>query len=490
MVDNVSFNGIPVDIRTPGQYIEIDNIRANGGIPQQARKILLLGQRLPTATMAAATPTRVMSGNHAVGLFGRGSMLAQMVAAAKAANSSTDMWACALDDLVAGVAATGTISIGGAPAQAGILNLYVAGTAVKVGVAVNEANATTATNIAAAINANADLAVTAVAALGVVTLTARHKGENGNYIDLRCNYYDGEVLPLGLTQVIVPMAAGAGNPDITAVLAALGGDQYYTIITPWTDAANMSNLEAFLLTRWGPMSQKTGTAFGCVSATYAGLATLGHARNSPLSLLLGIYDMPVAPWVTAAVWGSVVEFSGAIDPARGFQTLLLPGVMAPPVKSQFTRDQRDILLRNGISTFTVDQGGRVLIEQVVTTYQTNAYGVPDTSYLKLNSVWTADAVRFAVRARIALVYPRHKLADDGTNFAPGQAIVTPSLIRAELIGLFRELEQAGLVEHFAQFQNDLLVVRSTANVNQINAVIPPNLVNQFDVFAASVQFTL
>lgn len=490
MVDNVSFNGIPVDIRTPGQFIEIDNTRAVGGIPQQARKILILGQRLAAGTVAAATPVRVMSGAHAIGLFGLGSMLAQMVAAAKAANSSTDMFACALDDLVAGVQASGTLTVTGAPAAAGTLNLYVAGTAVKVGVAVNETNTVTAANIAAAINANPGLPVTATSALGVVTLTARHKGENGNYVDLRLNYYDGEASPAGLLVAILAMAGGTGNPDITAALAALGGDQYYTIITPWTDAANMTALEAFLLGRWGPMSQKTGSAFGCVSSTYSGLVTLGHARNSPMSLLFGIYDMPVAPWVAAATWGSVIEFNGAIDPARGFQTLPLPGLMAPPVKSQFTRDQRDILLRNGISTFTVDQGGNVLIEQVVTTYQTNSFGVADVSYLKLNSVWTADAVRYAVRARIALRFPRHKLADDGTNFAPGQAIVTPSIIRAELIGLFRELEEAGLVENFSQFKNDLLVVRSIANVNQVNAVIPPNLVNQFDVFAASVQFRL
>lgn len=490
MVDNVSFNGIPVDIRTPGQYIEIDNTRAVGGIPQQARKILILGQRLSTGSQQAANPCRVMSGAHAVGLFGRGSQLAAMVAAAKAANTTTDMWACALDDLVAGVAATGTLTIGGAPTAAGTLNLYVAGAAVKVGVAAAETNTTTATNIAAAINANADLPVTATSALGVVTLTARHKGENGNNVDLRANYYDGEALPAGLTIAVVAMTGGTGNPDITAALAALGGDQYYTIVTSWTDAANMTALEAFLMGRWGPMSQKTGTAFGCLSGTYSGLTTLGHARNSPMSCLLGIYDMPVAPWVMAAIWGSVIEFNGAIDPARPFQTLVLPGLMAPPVKSQFTRDQRDILLRNGISTFTVDQGGNVLIEQVVTTYQTNAFGIPDVSYLKLNSVWTADAVRYAVRARIALRFPRHKLANDGTNFAPGQMIVTPSIIRAELIGLFREMEEAGLVEDFNQFKNDLLVVRSTANVNQINAVIPPNLVNQFDVFAASVQFRL
>jgi phage tail sheath gpL-like len=413
-----------------------------------------------------------------------------MIAAAKVANTSTDMFACALDDLVAGVTASGTLTFTGVPIAPGTLNLYVAGSKVPVGVAANETNTTTAANAATAINANAALPVTATSALGVVTLTAKHKGLCGNDIDLRMNYYDGEALPTGLAIAITAMSGGTGNPDITAALAALGGDQYYTIITPWTDTANMAALETFLLGRWGPMSQKTGTGFGCVKATYSGLVTIGTARNSPMSCLLGIYDMPEAPWVSAAKWGAVIEFNGAIDPARPFQTLLLPGTMAPPIKSQFTRDQRDVLLHNGISTFTVDQSGNVYIEQVVTTYQTNVLGIPDVSYLKLNSVWTVDAIRYAVRARIALRFPRHKLANDGTNFAPGQAIVTPSMIRAELIGLFRELEEAGLVEDFDQFKNDLLVVRSTASVNQVNAVIPPNLVNQFDVFAASVQFRL
>jgi phage tail sheath gpL-like len=74
----------------------------------------------------------------------------------------------------------------------------------------------------------------------------------------------------------------------------------------------------------------------------------------------------------AAVLAAVCEFSGAIDPARPFQTLALPGVLPPAQADRFTRQERDLLLRDGISTFTVDQGGNVLIERVVTTYQTNA----------------------------------------------------------------------------------------------------------------------
>jgi phage tail sheath gpL-like len=190
------------------------------------------------------------------------------------------------------------------------------------------------------------------------------------------------------------------------------------------------------------------------------------------------------------VLGAVCEYHGAIDPARPFQTLELPGMLAPEVKDRFTREERNLLLKDGISTFLVGQDGKVYIERVITTYQTNAFGVEDISYLDLETKWTVDYIRYAVRARIALRYPRYKLADDGTQFAPGQAIVTPLHIRAELLGLFRELEQVGLVENFDQFKADLLVVRSVSDPNRVNAVIPPDVVNQFRVFAASVQFRL
>ncbi len=46
------------------------------------------------------------------------------------------------------------------------------------------------------------------------------------------------------------------------------------------------------------------------------------------------------------------------------------------------------------------------------------------------------------------------------------------------------------MENFDQFKNDLIVVRSDADPNRVNAVIPPDVVNQFRVFAAAVQFRL
>ena len=484
----ISFNQIPIAIRTPGQYIEFDNTRAVQGLPQQQHKILVMGQRLTAGTVAQGVPKRILSASQAEEYFGRGSMLAAMLAALKAANTYTECWAVALDDNGAGVAASGTLAFSGSPTESGTLNLYVAGKRVQTAIVSGNTATQVATAVAAAINADTSLPVTAASLAGDVTVTARHKGECGNSIDLRVNYYQGEKTPKGLVLAITAMASGTGNPDASTAITAIGDEQYQTIITPWTDASNLADVEGLLSSRFGPMVQKEGHAFAAASGTHSALSTLGDSRNSPHLTIMGAGKSPTAPWVVAAVTGAVDAYEP--DPARPRQTLELPGVLPPAEADRYTRDERNLHLFDGISTFIVDAGGRVLIERLITTYKTNAFGVEDISYLDVETMRTIAYLRYTVRARIALKYPRHKLANDGTQYGPGQAIVTPKVIKAELLALFRQWEDAGLAENFEQFKRDLVVERNGSDPNRLDAVIPPDVINQFRVFAGQVQFRL
>ncbi len=484
---SISFNQIPVDIRVPGQYIEFDNSRAVAGLPVQKHKMLVIGQRLAAGTVAANTPTLVTSAELAKGYFGIGSMLSNMFDKLKAANNYTEVWANAVDDNVAGVVATQTITITGAATEARTLNLYIAGRRVQVAVANTDNPTTVATAIVDAITADSNLPVTASNTAGVVTLTAKHKGESGNDIDVRLNYY-GELSPAGLTFVIAAGAAGSGNPDIATAIAAMAGEWYNTIVMPYTDAANWNALDAEMATRWGPLTQQEGQVFAAIAGTHANIDTFGDGKNSLHYTVMGAQDSPTPPWEIAAVVAAVDAFEP--DPARPRQTLRLPGVLAPAPEDRYIQSERNIHLHSGISTFVVDQGGQVIIERLITTYQTNAFGLPDISYLDICTPRTLAFLRFSVRSRISQKFGRHKLAGDDTNYAPGQAIVTPRMIRAELIALFTEWEKAGLAEDIKQFKTDLLLQRSDTDPNRIDSVIPPNVVNQFRVFAAAVQFRI
>lgn len=482
----ISFNAIPLTLRTPGQYIEFDNSQALRGLPALAHKVLVIGMRLAAGTVAANVPTRVLSASQAEQAFGRGSQLANMLTAFKFANRTLDVTAIAVDELAGGTAATGTITVTAGPSTAGVFALYIGGVRLQVGVAAGATATAVATAIVAAVNAATQLPVTAANAAGVVTLTARHKGVEGNSIDVRLNYYAGETLPAGLAMNIVAMVGGAGNPDIASAIAAMTDVQYSTLAVGFTDATTLSAISTELAERWGPLQQNEGHAFVAASGSHASLITLGDAQNSPHLTILGAGRSPTAPWIWAAVAAAVD--ASEVDPARPRQTLLLPGVQPPADADRFTREERNLLLYDGISTTVVDSADLVRVERLITTYQEDTTGNPDESYLNIETVRTLAYIRYAVRTRIAARFPRHKLADDGTAYGPGQAVATPSAIRMELLHLFRELEEAGLVENFDQFKADLLVERNASDRDRVDALIPPDLINQLRVFAGLVQF--
>ena len=487
----ISFNQIPIDIRVPGVYIENDNSMAVGGLPIERNVILLIGQRLTTGSVAEKIVKPILNNGQGEVYFGPGSQLSAMINALKAVNSYTELWAVALDEASAGAQAAGAITIGGTVTASGTLCLYIGGRRIRIGVAASEATTDTATNVAAAINAIVDLPVTAAVDgtdKSKVNITCAWKGESGNYIDIRINYYNGEKLPTGQTITIVPMTGGTANPDITDAFAAIGDEQYQTIIMPWTDQDNLEAMYNEMQRRWNAMVKKEGHAFTAAAGSHSDLVSLGAEVNDECLTIMGMQGSPTTPWEMAAVMGAVDAYEP--DPARPRQTLELTGVLAPAKEDRYTLAECNIHLHHGISTFYVDDNGVCRIQRLVTTYQTNVSGVDDISYLNVETMRTLAYLRYSARVRIMLRYPRHKLADDGTEIAPGQAIVTPKVLRSELIALFLLWMDAGLVENLAQFKRDLIVERNTSDPDRVDAILPPDTINQFRIFAGVLQFRL
>lgn len=487
----ISFDFIPNIIRVPGAYAEIDPSRAARGLlPAFNQRILVLGQRLAAGTVAAEVPTLILTGDAASEAFGRGSMLHRMFQFIEKNNGFTETVAVALDDLVAGALATGSIAITGPATASGTLSIYIGARRVRVGVSLNDSANSIATAVAAAIVADDELPVTAAAAAAAVNLTARHKGENGNDIDVRLNYFFGEALPAGVAPVVTAMAGGTGNPDIADAIAAIGDEQYDYLIVPWTDAANMAVLDAELASRWQPLREIEGHAFLAKVDTVANLSTFGNARNSPHVSVMGMFDTPTPPEEIAAAFGAVAAFHLNQDPARPLQTLPLVGVLSPPEESRFTTQEANILLFDGVATARIASDGTVLIERAITTYQQNAFGSPDIAFLDVQTPATLAFLRKSWRVRMLSVFPRHKLRNDGIKDGSGQAIVTPKIARGETIALMRQWESAGLVENVDATIPELIVERDISDPNRLNFRLPPDLVNQLRVMAAKIEYLL
>lgn len=349
----------------------------------------------------------------------------------------------------------------------------------------------TAADIAAAvieaINEKPDLPVTASAPDAPeedapnVLLTARHAGECGNDIDVRCNYYTGEAFPAGVSVDITALSGGTANPELDIAIAAMGAQWFKYVVNPYTDAASLLMLAAELVKRWGPDKMNDGQAFMAWRGTLSETATFGSDRNEYLFSTMGTGIAPPLPYVWASRVAAVAIASLVIDPARPLQTLAVSGLLPPAASDTWEREDREMLLHDGISTYTVNND-TVQIEHLITMYRTDAYGNADVSYLDVCTPQTLSYIRYATRVRIEQKFPRCKLADDGTPVAAGQAIVTPLIIKDELIALAGELNTQGLIENVDDFADSLIVERNTSDRNRVDVYSRPDLVNQFRVY--------
>lgn len=493
---SISFNGIPTTLRIPFVAVEFDSSQAQQGPALLAYRGLHIGQKLPAGTWAADSVNKAANVNQVIAGAGRGSIAHRQAIGWFASNKSTEAWFGVVADNGAGVAATGTIVVGGPATADGTIALYFGGVRVTVGVTNGQASTVIATNIAAAINANLDLPVTASAATSTVTVTFRHKGLVGNSYDMRHSFIDGEVLPAGVTLTITAMGsviAGTTNPTLTNLIAAMADLWFQVWSHPYTDATSLTAIENELASRFGPLRAQGGVAITSASGTLSSLTTLGTGRNSPHSVIVAQPGAtPLTPPMEfAAEVAGLVAFYGAQDPARPFQTLAMTNAIAPAETDQFDpSSERDLLLHDGIATTKRVTGGGVQLERIITTYQTNTAGAADTAYLDVTTMLTLIYLRYSFRVLMQTKYPRHKLASDGTRLGSGQAVMTPSLGRSEALTWFRDNEALGIVEGSDQFKRDLVVERNASDPNRLDFLLPPDLINQLIGVDAKIQFRL
>ena len=495
----ISFSEVPAAARIPLVYVEIDSTHAAPDAPD-AYRTLLIGGALATGSAARLDPTDGAPAGDVVPIydaadaqrrFGRGSMLALMAAAYRRQHPLGQIWGVGIDDS-GGAAQAQTVTVTGSATVAGTIALYVAGQRVPVAVTAGQTAARIAAAIDAQIGRQPDLPVTSAAVAGVVTLTSRHAGPAGA-VDVRHSLHPDEALPGGVTVVIAQTTAGATDPSLAHVWTLLGDERYDLVVTPYTGAAQIQSLEAELAARWGATQQIGGlgvAAYRGATGSVSEATSYGAGRNSPYVTIMDASQSlsPDYEWA-AAVAGQVAR-SAEIDPARPFQTLPLAGVVGAPVARRRTWTERNSMLHDGISTHVVDAAGQVRIERLITTYQTAAGGIPDTAYLDVCTPLTLAYIRRDFRGYVSRKYPRHKLADDGTRIGPGQAVITPSIGRAEAIARYRTWEARGLVEGADAFARSVICERNAQDRNRLDWLLRPDLVNQFRVAGVQIQFLL
>jgi phage tail sheath gpL-like len=480
--------------RPSGVNAEFDNSQANTATQNQ--RALLIGQITGSGTATLNIAVQAYSQAQVNGLCGLNSMLALAYAAYRAMDPFGEVWIGPVSDPIGGTYAAGSISFTGPATAAGTLALYLMGVSIPVAVNLGDTATIIAANVAAAITGASGVACSA-AVDGTnafqVDLTARHKGLALNDIDIRFNYHgaqNGEVTPASVGVTVTPLTSGTGAPVLTTLLSNLGVQLFDFIALPYTDTTSLTALQTFLsdsLGRWAAENMQYGHVFAAYRGTFSNRTTFGTGRNDQHATILGFYDSPTPAWLEAADWCAAHVIRLRVNPAQGVFTQAL-NMLPPPIASQDTPGERNTLLFDGISTFTVDNTGVCRIDRSITTYQSNASGQPDNSYLNTNLMFQAMYAARYIQAQITsqFIVPGKILVSNGTPIGPGSPATTPNAMLGAVIAVYAYLCSIFIVQNVQKFAQNASATTSTKG--QVLMYLPIDFSDQVINVGILVQF--
>lgn len=488
---SINFMQVAADEKIPGYYGEITTTKANQGVFDWPAKILVIGQMTDSGTAAALSKNIIADVKQAKELFGRGSQIALMCEAVLAVQDTVEVHAIPQEDDGASATAAGSVTVTSAATVSGTLFLYIAGTRLQVGVKSTNTTAQIATAIAAAINAEIDLPVTASiagASPTKVDITAKNAGLCGNQVNVTTNYNTGEQFPAGLALTIVQLNGGTANPDIGDVLDVIEGDWYTDIAMPYTDTANLAALEDALKERFSATDKKDAHAQICVRGTFSENYTFANGRNSAH---ISCMDMPADALEPSYVWAAMLAgwagFWSNQHPARPYKGLVLKGIKPP--KTRRTRTERRVLLSNGCSTWDVNASGEVVIERLVTMYQVNEGGIDDETWLDITTPKTFSRIRYDANAYVSTLYfgaEGKVLTENEAAAAISDILVTPKTIAASLTGRSQLWVEEGWVSELIEMRAEI----DSGDPTRVNVLTVLDITNPLMILANKLDMRL
>ncbi|HYW57678.1 MAG TPA: hypothetical protein VE934_12000 [Polaromonas sp.] len=516
----ISFRQIPSTVGVPGSYVEFDPTGARTGQAGKPYKIFVYGQMSAVksgpnpygSTAAENIPVLVGSAAEASVLFGAASPLAAMAVGLFKTNSINEVWFVPQFDDAAGVARAVTVTYTAAyaapAAVPGVERLYIGDKSYAVAVAVGNTGTIVAAALAAAINADTTSLFTAVAGVGVITLTAKNKGELANDVQIVAQYNVGDVSPSGAFPAIAQTVPGAQNPSIAAGLASASTMYMTHVVLPYNDATNYALMLAEAQDRWGPLPSSTSVGNGqddfvvycAYRGTEAQLVAFMAGRNSeyfsvahiePSQTIGGVLyaGLLSSAWQYAAVYAAESALLASVVANNPHQNVVLSAIKPAPVATRFPWNVRNrAILNHGAATYKYNDANQVVLETAITERLTTDSGAPTDAERRVETQLAKSYLRWSVRAMLDATYPYSRLANDGNPGLPNN-VATPKMIAGSILALCKNVwVPLGIVENFEQFKASLTVERSIEDCNTIKFQMFPDLVNILTVKAGKVSY--
>lgn len=457
----------------------------------EVQKILFVGQKTVSGSAAPdSLVQKIGNENEQDTLFGKQSMLAGMVRAAKGYNKATQMDALVLEDNGSTFAA-GDFAITGTATETGILT-FIVGSRKQFTYKITVTNGDTATEVGDALVAAIVLTDTSpfnsANVAGTVTLTAVNAGEVGNSIGVEITG-----LVAGISIVPSKLLGGATDPLLTTIFALVGDIRYQTVIMP-VEYLSQTVAVDFMNNRFNPPGDKLldGVCISTLTDTFTNLKTSTIAANSQSFVIMANRTVTETNYIGSALFELDYEISSQFGAVRSLRLTEDADISQFVISQQINRDSRggihistlpyhDTPFVNlsvidinemwtdeervdlkaaalGILGNNIANSG-IIADDIVTRYLTNSAGESDLSFKFLNFVDQASTVRDVFHTTLKSVYAQSRLTTG--SLVPGFNITNQADIKAELMSIYLFLAENAVVisgaDAIRTFKNSITV---------------------------------
>lgn len=488
----INFGQIPLapNWLVPGSYLEIVAKYQNVGILPIPARSLIIAQSTSAGTATVNTliqnVTRPIT---ATGLGGPGSQIDAMVKAYLDNNQTVPLDIICVPDAVGATAAVWTHTFTGPVTQGGQFAMNIEGQRVTIGSVAGDTATVAATEWAAAINAMPSLPVTATAAIGVVTVTAKNKGISANDISFIVSPAAGDVLPPGLACTVAATTPGATNPDVSAALALVSGLWYTDIIVAWQDTTNIGECAAEAIRRFNAMVHLDARFHIGITGTFSQQLSTAHNANSKFVQLPAFQVPGSAPWRLAAAAGGISAQRLTDDPSRQMDQIAMVGIVGPQRANLPDDNEKELLIAGGVPVFHVAADSSVSMHRYVSSYTTDAQGNLDTAWRDVMRQAVSSRIRYDWKAYFRAIYPSNKLApDDSLAAQTDPTVCTPRRAAATWAARMIAYAKNGwVVDEINQARAATFFINPN-DVNRLDYAIPYTQIGNLMVDAGQLQF--
>lgn len=487
----IAFTEIPEALLVPGQYQEIDNSLA--GTVSDVKRALMVGTMSASGTAQTGKAVQVRNADKAKILFGNGSPAAIMAAEFLKHNTTEELWVLPIAEPEAGTKWSRTFAVSASNAAAGNVTVTVNGKELSAAVSDGATASDVASAITAAINGTenspveAEVITDSESGTVSVKLSSVVKGITGNFntVEIKANAGGVSVS----AQDAVP---GTLSPEIEGSLKALGSARYHYIASEFADSKNVKAMADELNDRYTALRQIDGRCFIALSGELGDASTentmlcSAQSVNCPHIVLVPRGKSVQHPCVWAAAWCAKLSRRLSDDPAANTTDTEINDLIA----EEYSFDDRQALLENGICTYRIDASGSLLIERAVTSYTENSDGARDTSYLDIQVVETVSAIRTYINQLARKRFKAWKLARTEENFGAGSKVMTPGVWRSFLAEVYQShfIQEVQWCQDFESYKDSILVEVKAGSKTRLEYRHRPVLIGQFYIGAGLNQF--